>query len=48
MGNFYSEDVEEAKGTIYSREKREELVEDDKISPEENAFMQGYEEEEYF
>lgn len=29
---------------IYSEENREELLEDDEISPEEEGFMKGYEE----
>ncbi|MBD3309980.1 hypothetical protein GF351_02055 [Candidatus Woesearchaeota archaeon] len=30
--------------SIYSEEEREVLIEDDCISPEEDAFMKGYEE----
>lgn len=34
----------EGEETIYDEENREELVEDGEISPEEAAFMRGYEE----
>ena len=33
-----------AEDTIYAREERLHLIEDGEISPEEAAFMQGYEE----
>ena len=36
------DDVED--DTIYSEEYREQLVEDGELSPEEEAFMRGYEE----
>ena len=29
--------------SIYSEDKREDLIEEDGLSPEEAAFMQGYE-----
>ena len=32
--------------TVYEEEARDELEEDDEISPTEEAFMEGYEEEE--
>ena len=32
--------------TVYEEEERDELEEDDEISPTEEAFMEGYEEEE--
>lgn len=30
--------------SIYSKESRENMVEEDELTPEEAAFMQGYEE----
>lgn len=30
--------------SIYSKEAREDLVEEDELTPEEEAFMRGYEE----
>ena len=34
-------DDEESEGSVY-KDSKEELVEDDEISPEEEGFMQGY------
>jgi len=39
------EEAEDDDG-VYAEEKRDELEEDDEISPTEDAFMEGYEEEE--
>ena len=39
----YEEDYLEEED-FYSGKKREKLVEDDEITPEEEAFMQGWEE----
>ena len=36
--------VEEGDENVYEEEGREDLVEDGEITPEENAFMKGYEE----
>jgi hypothetical protein len=41
------EDIDEnylEEGDVYSEENRQQLVEDDEISPEEEAFMEGWEE----
>ncbi|TKJ16959.1 hypothetical protein CEE44_00280 [Candidatus Woesearchaeota archaeon B3_Woes] len=38
----WEEDIEE-EGTFYSESKRESLVENDEISPREEAFMMGWE-----
>ena len=41
------EDIDGAyleEGDVYSQEKRQRLLEDDEISPEEEAFMEGWEE----
>ena len=39
------EDVDEfEEETVYDEEGRADLVDDDKISPEEEGFMRGYEE----
>lgn len=41
------EDIDEnylEEGDVYSQENRQQLVEDDEISPEEEAFMEGWEE----
>ncbi len=35
---------EEEKETIYDKEGREDQLEDDELSPEEEAFMKGYDE----
>ena len=35
---------EEQIESVYNEENREELTENDEISPEEEAFMQGYDE----
>jgi len=37
------EDSEEEKETVYDEEGREDQLEDDELSPEEAAFMEGYE-----
>ncbi len=37
-------DEEELEETIYEEEGREDLVEDDEMTPEEEGFMKGYEE----
>ena len=42
---FVAEEPEEEED-LYEEEKRDELEEDDEISPTEEAFMEGYEEEE--
>lgn len=39
-------DDEEDKETIYNDEHREDLLDDDEISPEEEGFMNGYNEAE--
>ncbi|MBI2658128.1 hypothetical protein HYX08_05540 [Candidatus Woesearchaeota archaeon] len=45
MKNEYPrEDESEDDMSIYSRELREILLEDDELSPMEEAFMQGYDE----
>jgi len=36
--------VEDGDETVYESEGREVLADDDEISPEEEAFLQGYEE----
>ena len=36
--------AEEEKDTIYDDEGREEMIDDDELSPEEEGFMRGYEE----
>ncbi len=38
-----NEEIEE-KETIYDEEGREEMMDDDELSPEEEGFMKGYEE----
>ncbi len=38
------EDPDMAERNVYSEETREELVDNDEISPEEEAFMAGYDE----
>ena len=38
-------DEQENSDDLYSKEEREKLVEDDEMSPEEDGFMQGEEEE---
>lgn len=40
----FKKDVSEDDMNIYSRELREILLEDDELSPMEEAFMQGYDE----
>jgi len=40
------EDSEEEKETVYDEEGREDQLEDDELSPEEEAFMKGYDEAE--
>ena len=42
---FVAEEPEEEED-LYEEEKRDELEEEDEISPTEEAFMEGYEEEE--
>jgi len=42
---FYDEDVDSSEQNVYKKSTREELVENDEISPEEEAFMAGYEED---
>ena len=37
-------DAEQGEEEIYDDDTREELVEDDELSPEEEAFMKGYDE----
>ena len=37
---------ESAKDTIYDEEARDEMVDDDEMSPSEAGFMEGYDEEE--
>ena len=37
---------ESAKDTIYDEEARDEMVDDDEMSPGEAGFMEGYDEEE--
>ncbi|MFC1768531.1 hypothetical protein ACFLZX_02085 [Nanoarchaeota archaeon] len=39
-------DKEKDDGTVYDDEGREEMVADDELSPEEAAFMKGYEDAE--
>ena len=39
---FFREEVEEDDLTIYSRDVRDSLLEDDELSPMEEAFMNGY------
>lgn len=41
---YFREDESEDDMSIYSRELREILLEDDELSPIEEAFMQGYDE----
>ncbi|MBI5388991.1 hypothetical protein HZB01_01270 [Candidatus Woesearchaeota archaeon] len=36
----------ESEENIYGKEARKEMVENDEVSPEEEAFMEGYEEAE--
>ena len=38
------EEVKKDEDSVYDKEGREELVESDEVSPEEEAFMKGYEE----
>ncbi len=38
------ENNEEGKETVYDKDAREEQLEDDELSPEEEGFMKGYEE----
>ena len=40
------EDSEEEKETVYDEEGRDDQLEDDELSPEEEAFMKGYDEAE--
>ena len=40
---YYREEKEEDDISIYSQTAREEMLEDDEIAPEEEAFMAGYE-----
>ena len=40
---FRREEIEEDEDNIYSRQVRENLLEDDELSPMEEAFMSGYE-----
>lgn len=42
--NFDDEEKEEDDMNIYSKQLRESLLEDDELSPIEEAFMNGYEE----
>ncbi|MFH1400257.1 MAG: hypothetical protein ABIH41_01945 [Nanoarchaeota archaeon] len=41
-----AEDEDQEFEGVYDDDEREELVKNDEITPEEEAFMQGYEEEE--
>ena len=40
--NFIAEESTEDYFSIYSKEMRESLLEDDELSPIEEAFMEGY------
>ena len=40
---YHSEEKEDDDINIYSKEVRESLLEDDELSPMEEAFMNGYE-----
>ena len=40
-------DEDFAEEDVYAEESREELLEDSEISPEEEAFMRGYEEADF-
>ena len=42
METFCSEDDNNSEEDIYGANSREELVEDDQLTPEEDGFMQGY------
>ena len=40
---FFKEEKSDDDSSIYSREMRESLLDDDELSPVEEAFMNGYE-----
>ena len=40
---YRDEEISEDDNTIYSKEVRENLLDDDELSPMEEAFMSGYE-----
>lgn len=43
MKAFWNEDrYDEEEEDVYGEDSREELVEDDQLTPEEDGFMQGY------
>lgn len=42
--HYKDEEDVEAEESIYDESKREDLVEDDEMTPEEEGFMRGYEE----
>jgi len=46
MANEEFTDPEEKEADVYGNEAREDLAENDEISPEEGAFMEGYEKNE--
>lgn len=43
---MYDDWEEESKESIYDENSREQLLDDDGLSPEEAAFMEGYEDAE--
>ena len=44
--SYENYDPDESEQNVYGDSARENLMKDDEISPEEEAFMQGYEESE--
>lgn len=42
MKAFWNEDRYRDEEDVYGEDSREELVEDDQLTPEEDGFMQGY------
>ncbi|MBS3098029.1 hypothetical protein J4209_04515 [Candidatus Woesearchaeota archaeon] len=46
MAKEKSDEEEKEEKTIYDSDGREDLVEDDELTPQEEGFMQGYDTEE--
>ena len=46
MENDTTEEPSMEEENVYKKKSREELVDNDEISPEEEGFMEGYEEDE--
>jgi len=43
---MYDEKYEDSEATVYNEDTREDMVDNDELSPQEEAFMKGYDEAE--